>query len=137
MRIQCSLLLVLSICLLCPVAQATGAESGKGTDFQQFCSSWMGKLREREQANLANAKIKHNAERVTLEYTGYSDKPLKCEQKTTGVAENPFIGKLIYFEIRYQKSASDQVALRKSKPTVIEQTKVLEIFRFDGRRWIY
>jgi hypothetical protein len=137
MRIRHSLFGMLCICLLCPVAQATGVESGKSDDFQQFCSSWMGKLRDREHANIASARVKKDAEHLTLEYTGYSDAPLKCEQKSTGVADNPFIGKLVYFEIRYQKSASDQGALQNSKPTIIEQTKVMEIFRFDGKRWIY
>jgi hypothetical protein len=105
--------------------------------FQSFCASWMKKLRTREQENLSKAQVERRGDQFVIEYTGYGKDPLRCESKTTGVPQNPYIGKLVYQELRYQKTADSRKKLRKSRPRVLSQVDVLEIFRFDGSRWIY
>ena len=72
-----------------------------------------------------------------LEYTGYSKKVLRCDAKATGGSQNPFVGKMVYSEGPYRKIGATREAARKNQPQAMTQTEVMEIFRYDGSRWVY
>ena len=55
----------------------------------------------------------------------------------TGVPANPFVGKLIYYELRFRKSGKTGKAARASRPQAFEEGAVMEFFRFDVTRWVY
>jgi hypothetical protein len=129
---------VLSLLLLASPGASAGQPAAIAKPrFEQFCASWMGKLQAREKVNLASAQVERRGKRFVIEYTGYGSKPLRCETKATGVPQNPFVGKLVYKELRYQKAAKKAAAARGASPSVVAITEILEIFRFDGSRWVY
>jgi hypothetical protein len=121
-----------------PVAYAGPGLTGP-TSFERFCSTWMGKLAERERFNLKNAaaKARKDGNRVVVEYVGYGKSPTRCEAKPSGVPSNPFVGKLTYKELRYERAGSSKDGALSSQPRVLSTTEVMEIFRFDGSRWVY
>lgn len=124
------------------LAPAAGAQAGSNVataekSFQRFCEIWMRKLDAREAANLKKASARKNGSGFIVEYTGYSDQPLRCEAKASGVRGNPFIGKLVYHELRYRRSGSTKPQAHQGSPNVVQTVEVLEIFRFDGSRWVY
>lgn len=121
---------------------ATDASAGPGLtagsqSFERFCSTWMGKLAERERNNLQHATPRRNGSAFLVEYTGYAKQPTRCEARETGVPSNPFIGKLTYHELRYQRSGATPERAQAGDASVLEQVEVMEIFRFDGKRWVY
>jgi hypothetical protein len=129
---------VLSLLLLAfPAASAGQPAAIAKPRFEQFCASWMGKLQERERENLESAQVERKGKRFVIEYTGYGARPVRCEAKATGVPQNPYVGKLVYRELRYQKAARKRAVVRSAKPSVVASTEILEIFRFDGSRWVY
>jgi hypothetical protein len=148
-----SLHLLAALLLLCasqayadpqaPASPASGAEETlvpkavAHQRFQDFCSDWMSKLRDRESLNQSQAKATRKKNGASLEYTGYSLKPLRCEIKPTGVKSNPFVGKLTYYERLYRKDGSTPSAAQKAKARILNELEVLEIFRFDGSDWQY
>jgi hypothetical protein len=97
----------------------------------------MGKLAERERFNLKNAPARKHGDNVVVEYVGYGKTPTRCEAKASGVPSNPFVGKLVYQEMRYERSGASKDRALTSQPRVLSTTEVMEIFRFDGRRWVY
>jgi len=120
---------------------APAAHAGPGltgpSSFERFCSTWMGKLAERERFNLKNAAARKNGEGVVVEYVGYAKSPMRCEAKESGVPSNPFVGKLVYQELRYERAGASKDRALTSQPRVLSTTEVMEIFRFDGSRWVY
>lgn len=113
------------------------AQAGPEDTFSKFCSSWMAKLKAREQQNLKQASPKKDGGLFVVEYTGYSGQPLRCEAKHSARTNRPPIGKLSYHELRYRGSGKTPAAALASTPSIVLQTEVLEIFRFDGLRWVY
>jgi hypothetical protein len=105
--------------------------------FERFCASWMQKLAERESVNLRTAQVRQRGERFILEYTGYDSKPTRCETRATGVPENPLVGRLVYHELLYRKTSAELASIFDSVAEVIWSTEVLELFRYDGSRWLY
>ncbi len=105
-------------------------------DFTRFCSEWMGKLAQRERDNLKSAEARAGSSGVILEYTGYATQPIRCVARIPQPGK-PGVGILVYLELRYRRSGSDVVQARTSQPAVLSQVEVTELFRFDGRRWIY
>lgn len=105
--------------------------------FEDFCNTWMGKLRKRESRNQAEAEPSRNGDGYHVEYTGYSEKPARCETKATGVKSNPFVGKLVYYERRYRKQGGTAAKAKAGRARVVSQTEIMEIFRFDGSNWVY
>jgi hypothetical protein len=120
---------------------APAAHAGPGltgpSSFERFCSTWMGKLAERERFNLRNATARKSGDRVVVEYVGYGKSPTRCEAKPSGVPSNPFVGKLVYQELRYERSGASKDGALTGQPRVLSSTEVMEIFRFDGSRWVY
>jgi len=108
--------------------------------FEKFCATWMSKLLERERSNLEKAPIRREGSHRAIEYIGYDRAPLRCEAKATGNPRTPYIGKLSYREKRVRRVAPQESTLgdlTKSPAQVIDTSEVLEIFRFDGTRWVY
>jgi hypothetical protein len=124
------------VSLAAPAAQAGPGLTGPSS-FERFCSTWMGKLAERERFNLKNAAARRDGNRFVVEYVGYARTPARCEAKPSGVASNPFVGKLVYQELRYERAGSSKDHALSSEPRVLSSTEVMEIFRFDGSRWVY
>jgi hypothetical protein len=108
-----------------------------GKSFDLFCASWMQKLNQRSERNAKKIAYRKTGGRIVGEYVGYSSKPVRCSVKETGVPANPFVGKLVYYEVRYRKAGETRAAARKSRPKPLERIEVLELFRFNGKRWIY
>jgi hypothetical protein len=108
----------------------TGAWAADPADFRTFCGSWMQKLREREEHNLRTMKLRSAGSAMVGEYTGYARDPVRCESKKS-------IGTLVYHEMRYRKAGKNASAALTSKPSVVETIEVMEIFRHDGKRWLY
>jgi hypothetical protein len=86
----------IALTLLAPAASVQAGSNVVAAEksFQKFCQSWMRKLDAREADNLKKASVRKNGSGFMVEYTGYSDKPLRCETKASGVRANPLIGKL-------------------------------------------
>jgi len=134
-------------CLAAPPLQPTPSRAAQpetptaaskvANSFNRFCDSWMQKLSARNQRNAGKITYHKNGSGVVGEYTGYGSTPLHCSVKPTGVAKNPFVGKLVYYEMRYQKAGKTRKAAGASRPRALEQVEVLEIFRYDGTRWVY
>lgn len=111
--------------------------SAAAVSFQSFCKEWMNKLNEREVRNRALARAVSQNEQLVMRYTGYGKAPLKCEVRETGVPSQPFVGRLTYDEIEYQKAAPTTNELAAQQPVVHTRTEVMEIFRYDGKKWVY
>jgi hypothetical protein len=105
--------------------------------FDRFCGSWMQKLAAQEKRNAEQVRLVKNGKGVTGDYVGYERKPLRCVIKSTGVAQSPYVGKLTYREIRYRKAGKDAKRARSAKPKAFHRLEVTEIFRWDGKRWVY
>lgn len=141
------LLVTLAIFVLPAAGHADGAvevakrmptpNTAAEASFQSFCKQWMNKLDEREVRNRSLAKAVSNGGNLVMRYTGYGKTVLKCEVRETGVPAQPFVGRLVYDEIEYQKSASTPGELSSQSPAVHTRTEVMEIFRYDGKKWVY
>ncbi len=105
--------------------------------FRNFCNEWMKKLNEREVRNHSLAQPTSKEEKLTLRYTGYGKSPSKCEVRATGVPSQPFVGRLMYDEIEYEKAAATSSELAMQSPAIYTRTEVMEIFRYDGKKWVY
>lgn len=97
----------------------------------------MGKLAKREVRNLAGAEAHKNAGHVVLSYIGYAKAPKKCSARASGIAGNPYIGKVVYLEFAYERRGANRRAALKAEPKIVSRTEILEIFRHDGSKWIY
>lgn len=127
---------LVSLSCAAPAARAGPGLTGPSS-FERFCATWMGKLAERERFNLANADARQSGDRVLVEYVGYDKAHRSCETKASGVPSNPFVGKLVYHEFRYERTGASKDRALSSHPRVLSTTEVMEIFRFDGSRWVY
>ncbi len=117
-----------------PAAKA----GGKGaSSFNKFCKVWMGKLAARERNNLKGASARKNGGRFVVEYTSYAQSPQRCEAKPTGVASNPYVGKLVYTERAVRRTGATKSKARSGSVQVVSEVEVMEIFRYDGKRWVY
>ncbi len=118
-----------------PASARPGSEGDRS--FAKFCDVWMGKLARRERDNLKSARPRNNGGTYVIEYIGYGNRPLRCEAKATGKRANPFIGKMVYTEHQYRREGSTGAKARKGSAALVSATEVMEIFRFDGKRWVY
>jgi hypothetical protein len=105
-----------------PVAQLASS-------FQDFCAQWLAKLDKRERFNQKKAKKTADGE-----YIAYGDVMIRCEAKPNGDSSRNAIGRLVYYELRVRDGAKKAA---KSQPDVLSRTEVMEIFRFDGKAWLY
>jgi hypothetical protein len=130
-------MLIAALALLAAPARADAPAASGAHGFERFCASWMQKLRVREADNARATRIVPAESGYVGEFTGYGRKLLKCRARPTGSPSTPWVGQLVYEEIRYRKSGRSPSAARSSKPVIAARTHVLEIFKFDGSRWIY
>ena len=107
----------------------------KAESFDSFCAEWMGKLAAREQQNLKKMEYTPKAGRVVGSYTGYEKVPVRCQSRAKPGA--PGVGTLVYHEVHYQKAGPTVEGAKSSAPEVVEKVEVMEIFRFDGKKWKY
>lgn len=133
-------LVALVVLAIIPISAAAAGPVQRGSDaadFKAFCHSWMSKLEQREQRNLRNAEHRRTGDAVVIEYTGYSKKPDQCEAKASGVPANPYVGKLVYHELRYRKAGYSRDQALSIEPRILQAIEVMEIFRYDGKDWVY
>jgi hypothetical protein len=124
----------LRVSLCCLLLWSTAAMAGDvATQFDAFCTEWMGKLAAREQHNVTHIKWDAKPNGVKGEYVGYTTEHT-CTLKN---ASKVPIGKIIYREIVYQKSGGSVPEAEKSPAQPIETTEVTEIFRYAGGKWVY
>jgi hypothetical protein len=105
--------------------------------FGKFCSSWISKLRDRQKSNERSVQFKRKGGLYIGEFTGYGAEALTCKATPTGKPVTPLVGRLGYHEIRSQKTGKTRGAARKSKPRELYRIKVTELFRYDGKAWVY
>jgi hypothetical protein len=95
--------------------------------FHEFATGWMQKMERVETANRAKPKLEGNA----ASYRGYAD-GFQIELRPTGSSTAPWVGILRYNEMVFM--FADQLA-KSCSPG--KTTRVTEIFRFQGGKWIY
>ena len=128
---------LLAVAVALGMVAAPGPQTAHASDdFARFCSEWMGKLAQRERDNLKSAQARPGSGGVVLEYTGYATQPVSCVARIPQ-AGKPGVGILVYLELRYRRAGQDVVKARSSEPAILSQVEVTELFRFDGKRWIY
>jgi hypothetical protein len=96
--------------------------------FNEFAKGWMQKMARVESENRAHPKLASNG---NASYRGYAD-DFQIELKPTGSSTAPWVGILRYNELLY--SCADRVA-KACSPS--KTTRVTEIFRFQGGKWVY
>jgi hypothetical protein len=133
---RCSTLLLGLVFLLGLVVASAPQIAHASDDFGRFCTEWMGKLAQRERDNLKTAEARAGAGGVVVEYTGYASEPVSCVARIPQPGK-PGVGILKYLERRLRRSGPDAARARSSEPAVLSQVEVTELFRFDGKRWIY
>jgi hypothetical protein len=95
--------------------------------FNDFAKSWMQKMERVETQNRAHPKVASGV----ASYRGYAD-DFQIELKPTGSKTAPWVGILRYNEMLF--TCADQLA-RSCSPS--KTTRVTEIFRFQGGKWVY
>lgn len=96
--------------------------------FNEFAKGWMQKMAGLESANRAKPKLASNG---NASYRGYAD-DFQIELKPTGSSTAPWVGILRYHEMLY--TCMDRTA-KSCSPS--KTTRVTEIFRFQGGKWVY
>jgi hypothetical protein len=104
-------------------------------DFDSFCAEWMGKLAVREQQNLQKMQYAPQGGRMVGSYKGYDKVPIRCQSRAK--VGSPGVGTLVYNEVHYQKVGPTVEGAKTSSPQVVEKVEVMEIFRYDGKKWKY
>ncbi len=95
--------------------------------FHEFATGWMQKMERVETANRAKPKLVGDV----ASYRGYADE-FQIELRPTGSSTAPWVGILRYNEMVF--TCADQLAKSCSAGKI---TRVTEIFRFQGGKWIY
>jgi len=122
------------IALCCAVLWSTAAMAGDvASQFDSFCTEWMGKLAARQEHNITHIKWDTKPDGVKGEYVGYTKEHTCTLKNETQVP----IGKIVYREIVFQKAGSSIPEAEKSEAQAIETTEVTEIFRYAGGKWVY
>lgn len=99
--------------------------------FNEFAKGWMQKMARVETENRARPKLASNGSAMVASYRGYADN-FQIELKPTGSKTAPWVGILRYNEMLY--TCLDRVA-KSCSPS--KTTRVTEIFRFQGGKWVY
>lgn len=103
--------------------------------FDSFCAEWMGKLAVREQQNLQKMQFAPENGRIVGAYKGYDKVPVRCQSRAK--AGTPGVGTLVYHEVHYKMVGSTVEGAKTSAPQIVEKVEVMEIFRYDGKKWKY
>ncbi len=129
--------ILIAALVLLPLPTARADAPGSSHGFASFCERWMEKLRAREIDNARDARIVQRESRYVGEFKGYGRKPLRCHARPTGSPSTPWVGQIVYEEIIYRVTGPDPKAARQSDPKPASRSQVMEIFRFDGTRWVW
>jgi hypothetical protein len=92
--------------------------------FRSFSAEWIKKLER--------ASAQNRAKGTSTKYKGY-DPNFRIELKATGSATAPYVGILRYTEHTYDCARKAAAAVC----PVAASAGVMEIFRFQGGRWVY
>jgi hypothetical protein len=118
-----------------PAAPAAEPVSGPQVrEFQAFCDTWMQKLRDRETYNTSHIDWEQKDGRVVGEHIAYGTACTCSAHEEPGKVP---IGKITYREMRYRQEGATSTAAQGTPGTMVEQSDVTEIFRFDKGRWQY
>jgi len=99
--------------------------------FNEFAKGWMQKMARVESQNRARPNLGASGGASVASYRGYAN-DFKIELKPTGSKTAPWVGILRYNELLY--TCADRVA-KSCSPS--KATRVTEIFRFQGGKWVY
>ena len=99
--------------------------------FHEFASNWMQKMERLERANRSKPKLESVGGTTIASYRGYEE-DFKIELKPTGSKTAPWVGILRYNELQF--ACADKTATRCSPS---KTTRITEIFRFQGGKWVY
>jgi len=113
------------------IPNADPAHQRAERSFNEFAKGWMQKMARAESDNRARPKLASNGGAMVASYRGYAD-DFQIELKPTGSSTAPWVGILRYNEMLY--TCADRVA-KSCSPS--KTTRVTEIFRFQGGKWIY
>jgi hypothetical protein len=117
-------------------AAAKPAPAGAGESFEAFCAIWMQKLAVREWANLTRGPFRERDGTTVIEYVGYDRRPSRCESRVRARGK-PGLGILVYREHSYRRTGPSPVRAFTSEPQVVTSVEITEVFRNDGKRWVY
>jgi len=107
------------------------AQARAERSFNDFASTWMQKMKRIETANRAKPKLESVGGTTVASYRGYAD-DFDIELKPTGSKSAPWVGILRYNELQFSCADSAAHSCSPSK-----RTRVTEIFRFQGGKWVY
>ena len=99
--------------------------------FNEFAKGWMQKMAKVEKDNRARPKLTPSGGAMVASFRGYAD-DFKIELKPTGSKTAPWVGILRYNEMLYTCADKQAKSCSTSKTT-----RVTEIFRFQGGKWVY
>jgi hypothetical protein len=99
--------------------------------FDDFAKSWMKKMAGLESQNRAKPTLSSHAGAMVASYRGYQNDYV-IELKPTGSATAPWVGILRYHEVTYTCADGSTASCAPSK-----KSRVTEIFRFQGGKWVY
>ncbi|MEN8160424.1 MAG: hypothetical protein ABFS41_10175 [Myxococcota bacterium] len=99
--------------------------------FNEFATGWMKKMERLETANRAKPKLESVGGTTVASYRGYED-GFNIELKPTGSKTAPWVGILRYHELQFSCASAAATRCNPSK-----KTRVTEIFRFQGGKWVY
>ncbi|HJO21947.1 MAG: hypothetical protein QF890_00115 [Myxococcota bacterium] len=99
--------------------------------FQEFATTWMGKVRKLEMKNRTKPTVIRSAADPLLTYRGYGD-DYSVELQPTGHPQAPYLGLLRYTEHVYSCKGIDAIECR-----IASTIPITEIFRFQYGRWNY
>ena len=105
-------------------------------ELEDFCTMWMGFLQVRERDNRAVINWQVGPDGVRGEFVGYS-KEYECRLKNSKDPKATPVATIKYHEYRYRHSGPSTSEALERSPTIVENTEVLEIFRYGKGKWIY
>jgi len=113
------------------IPNADPAHERAERSFNEFAKGWMQKMARAESDNRLHPKLDPSGGTTVASYRGYAD-GFQIELKPTGSSSAPWVGILRYNELQY--ACVDRAA---KSCTTSKTTRVTEIFRFQGGKWVY
>lgn len=104
--------------------------------FEVFLKQWMKKLYGMEADNYMHLKLSNTGNMFRGEYIGYG---LKYDYvvKRTNSAVTPYVGTVTYQQIKYVNTGASKKDILKGPFKIDSVTRVKEIFRYTGGKWLY
>ncbi|MGV1100390.1 hypothetical protein ACUUL3_13405 [Thiovibrio sp. JS02] len=127
--------------LFCASAGRAAEEKSPPPDimasFEAFSKSWMSRLDQVSRRNSLIAKPEAVASgRLRGRYLCYGP---DCEREVrgTGSKATPYVGIIRYVQREMEKEGKTLQEMREHPGVATGETKVTEIFRYTGGRWVY